>query len=158
MYHRASQVMPVVKNLPANAGDIRDTGSVCGSERSPREGHDSSLQYSCLETPMNRGAWQTTVQWVTKSWTQPRSLACTHHNLFIHSSVDGHLGCFFFFFFFYLGCFYALAVVNSAAMKVGLHVSFWIVVSSGYMPRSETVGSYGSFFPSIFKKSPYCSP
>ena len=147
MYHRASQVMPVVKNLPANAGDIRDTGSVCGSVRSPWEGHDSSLQYSCLETPMNRGAWQATVQRVTKSWIQPRSLACTHHNLFIHSSVDGHLGCF-----------YVLAFVNSAAMNVELHVSFWIVVCWGYMPRSETVGSYGSFFPSIFKKSPYCSP
>ena len=47
----------VVKNLPVNAGDIRDTGSVSGSERSPGGGNGHLLQYSCLENPMDRGAW-----------------------------------------------------------------------------------------------------
>ena len=47
----ASQVVQVVKNLPANAGDIRDTGSISGSGRSPRGGHGNPLQYSCLENP-----------------------------------------------------------------------------------------------------------
>ena len=54
----ASQVVLVVKNLPANAGDARDTGSIPGSGRSPRVGSGSpSLQYSCLGNPMDRGAW-----------------------------------------------------------------------------------------------------
>ena len=48
----------VVKNLPANAGDIRDTGLIPGSGRSPGEGNGNILQYSCLENPMDRGAWQ----------------------------------------------------------------------------------------------------
>ena len=52
-----------VKNLPTNA---RDTGSVPGSGRSPGEGNGNLLQYSCLENPMSRGAWQTTVHAITK--------------------------------------------------------------------------------------------
>ena len=59
-----------------------------------------------------------------------------YHNLFIHSSVDGHLGCF-----------HVLAIVNSAAVHNGMRVSFSILVSSGYMPRSGTAGSYGGFIP-----------
>ena len=50
-----SQVALVVKNLPRNAGDIRDVGSVPGSGRSPGGGHGNPLQYSCLENPMDRG-------------------------------------------------------------------------------------------------------
>ena len=48
---------PVVKNLSANAGDLRDMGSISGSGRSPGEGHGNPLQYSCLENPLDRGAW-----------------------------------------------------------------------------------------------------
>ena len=51
----------IVKNPPANAGDIRDMGSIPESGRSPGGGHGNSLQYSCLENPMDRGAWQFTV-------------------------------------------------------------------------------------------------
>jgi len=47
----------VVKNLPANAGKVRDMGSIPGLERSPEVGHSNPLQYSCLENPMDRGAW-----------------------------------------------------------------------------------------------------
>ena len=47
----------MVKNPPANAGDVRDVGSIPGSGRSPGEGHGNSLQYSCLENAMSRGAW-----------------------------------------------------------------------------------------------------
>ena len=64
---RASQVMLVVKNPSANAGDIRDLGSIPGSGRSPRGEHGNPLQYSCLENPMGRGAWRATVHGVTKS-------------------------------------------------------------------------------------------
>ena len=59
----------MVKNLPANAEDIRDVGLIPGSGRSPGEGHGNPPQYSCLENPMDRGAWQATVHRVTKSGT-----------------------------------------------------------------------------------------
>ena len=65
----ASQVMLVVKNLPANAGDVRDLGSIHGSGRSPGGGHGNPLQYSYLDNPMDRGAWQATIHRVTKTRT-----------------------------------------------------------------------------------------
>ena len=52
----------VVKNLPANARDVRDTGSIPGSGRSPGGGHGDPLQYSCLENPMDRGTWWAVTQ------------------------------------------------------------------------------------------------
>ena len=61
-----------------------------------------------------------------------------YHNFFIHSSIDGHLGCF-----------HVLAIVDSAAVNNGIHVSLSIVVSSGYMPRSGIAGLYGGFIPSF---------
>ena len=70
----ASQVVLVVKNPPASAGDIRDTGSIPGSGRSPGGGHGNPLQYSCLEDPMDRGAWQATVHRGAKSQTQLKQL------------------------------------------------------------------------------------
>ena len=60
----------VVKNLPANSGDIRDRGSVPGFGRSPGGGHGSTLQDSCLETPMDKGAWWAKAQRVAKSQTR----------------------------------------------------------------------------------------
>ena len=59
----------MVKNLPDNAGDIIDEGSTPRSERSPGGGHGNALQYSCLDNPMDKGAWQATVRRVAKSWT-----------------------------------------------------------------------------------------
>ena len=53
---QASQVVLVVKNPPANAGDVRDTGSIPGLERSTGGGHGKPLQYSCLKNPMDKGA------------------------------------------------------------------------------------------------------
>ena len=64
---RACQVVLVVKNPTANAGDIRDTGSVPGLGRSNGGRHVNPLQYSCLENPMDRGAWWATVHRVAKS-------------------------------------------------------------------------------------------
>ena len=55
---------PMVKNPPANAGDVRDVGSIPGSRRSPGEGNGNSFQYSWLENPMDRGAWGATVHGV----------------------------------------------------------------------------------------------
>ena len=62
------------------------------------------------------------------------------HGYFIHSSVDGHLRCF-----------HVLAIVNSAVMNNGIHVSFSVLVSSGFMPRSGISGSYGGFIPSFLR-------
>ena len=68
------------------------------------------------------------------------SIVYLYHNFFIHSSVGGHLGYF-----------HALAIVNSAAVNNGIHVSFSILVSSGYMPKSRIAGSYGGFIPSFIR-------
>ena len=62
----ASQVAPVVKNLPANAGDVRDAGLIPGLGRSAGGGHGNPLQYSCLENPRDRGAWRAMVHRVTE--------------------------------------------------------------------------------------------
>ena len=66
---RASQVVLVVKNLLANAGDVRDAGSIPGLGRSPGEGNGTPLQYSSLENPTDRGAWRAAVHGVAKSQT-----------------------------------------------------------------------------------------
>ena len=65
-----SQVMLVVKNPPANAGDSGDLGSMPGSGRPPRGGHGNPLRCSCLESPMGRGAWWATVRGLAKSRTR----------------------------------------------------------------------------------------
>ena len=69
LFYWASQVVLVVKNPPVNARDVRDSGSIPGSGRSPGGGHGNSLQCSYLENPMDWGAWWATVHGVTKSWT-----------------------------------------------------------------------------------------
>jgi len=74
-----SQVAPVVKILPASAGDIRKMGSISRSGRSPGGGHDNALQYPCLENHMDRGAWQAVVHSVAKSQIRlKKQLRCTH--------------------------------------------------------------------------------
>ena len=81
------------------------------------------------------------IPWGNQNWNihmYPIVYVC--HNLFIHSSIDAHLGCF-----------HTLAIVNSAVMKNGIRVSFSILVSSRYMPRSRIAGSYGSFIPSFLR-------
>ena len=60
------------------------------------------------------------------------------HNVFIYSPANGHLGCF-----------HVVPVVSSALVNVGVHVSFSVLVSSGYMPRNGIAGSYGGFIPSF---------
>ena len=66
------------------------------------------------------------------------SIVKMHHSFFIHSSVDGHLGCF-----------HVLAIVNSAAVNTEIHESFSVMVFSGYMSRSAVVQLYSSFIPSL---------
>ena len=75
------------------------------------------------------------------------SIVYMYHSFFIHSSVNGHLSRF-----------HVLAIVNSTAVNTGIHVSFEILVSSGYMSRSGIAGSYGGFIPRFFKEFPYHLP
>ena len=78
MTHRlsgASQVVLVIKNLPASAGDLKDTGSIPRSGRSAGGEHSNPLQYSCLENPMYRGAWRATVHRVAQAQTQLKRLS-----------------------------------------------------------------------------------
>ena len=70
MIYEASQVVLVVKNLPDNAGAAGDVSLIPQLGRSPGRGNGNSLQYSCLQNPMDRGAWQATVYSIAKSQTQ----------------------------------------------------------------------------------------
>ena len=74
----------MVKNPPANAGDIRDTGLNPGYGRFPGGGHGNPLQFSCLENPMDGGAWWATVHGVTKSQTRLKRLY-THTHTHTHT-------------------------------------------------------------------------
>ena len=76
---KASQVALVVKNLAASAGYVRDMSLVPGSERAPGGGHGNPLQCSCLEKPMNTGAWRATVHSVAKSWTRLKQVSIYTH-------------------------------------------------------------------------------
>ena len=76
---RASPIALLVKNPLVNSGDEKDTGSIFGSGRSPGEGHCNPLQNSCLEDPMDRGAWWATVHRVAKSWTRLKRLHTYTH-------------------------------------------------------------------------------
>ena len=71
----------VVKNPPANAGDIKDLGSVSGLGLSPGGGRGNPFQYSCLEKPMDRGAWWATVHRVPGSWTWLKRFSPAQHSL-----------------------------------------------------------------------------
>ena len=73
----------MVKNLPASGEDIRDMGSIPRLRGTPGGEHSNPLQYSCLENPMERGAWRATVHGVTKSWTRLKRLSMS-----ASSSID----------------------------------------------------------------------
>ena len=70
----------MVKNPPASAGDKRDVGLIPGPGRSPGEGRGNPLQYSCLENPMERGAWLVTVHGIAKSQAQLKRLSMHTRN------------------------------------------------------------------------------
>ena len=78
------------KESACNAGDIRDVGSISGSERSLGGWYGNPLQYSCLENPMDRGAWQVTVNRVTKSLARLKRLSMHAHNTVQKISMKLH--------------------------------------------------------------------
>ena len=69
----------MVKNPPANAGDVRDVGSIPESGRSPGGGHGNPLQYSCLENPMVSGVWWARINWIANCWTQMKQFSMHPH-------------------------------------------------------------------------------
>ena len=71
----------MIKIPPANTGDIRDVGSIPGLGRSPGEGHGNPVQYSCLENPMDRGAWRAKVHSVAKNQTRLTLLHTHTHGI-----------------------------------------------------------------------------
>ena len=75
----ASQVVLVVKNPPANAGDLRDIGLIPGQGRSPGGGHGNPLQYCCMENPVDRGAWRAEIHGVTQSQTKLKQFSKGQH-------------------------------------------------------------------------------
>ena len=96
---RASQVVPVVKNPLAKAGDVREVGLIPGLGRYTGEGNGIPLQCSCLENPINRAAWWATVHRVTKTGTWPKGLS-THRwsvswrkRICLASATNEHLCC-----------------------------------------------------------------
>ena len=82
---RASQLALVVKNLPANAEGIGDSGSIPRSGRSLGRGHGNLLQYSCLENPVDRRPWRVTVHRIAKSQTRLKRLGM--HTQYVKTNV-----------------------------------------------------------------------
>ena len=114
-----------------SACNVGDPGSIPGLGRSPGEGHGTQSSILALRIPwtlVGCSSWDCkesdTTEWLTHTQIS------MYHIFFIHSSVDGHLGCF-----------HVLAIVESAAMNIRVHVCCWIRVLSGYMPRSGIAGS-----------------
>ena len=83
-----TQVALLVKNPPANRGDVRDTGSIPALGRSPGAGHRDPLQYSCLENAMDRGAWRVIVHGVTKNQTRLKRVSM---HTYRHTHPNAHM-------------------------------------------------------------------
>ena len=90
--HRGFPGGAEVKNPPANAGDVRDSGSIVGWEDSPGVGHGNPFQYSCLENPMDRGAWRAIVHRVAKSQTRLKWLSIQVELMFLALGFPQNLG------------------------------------------------------------------
>ena len=119
----------VGKNLLAHAGD---SGSIAGLGRSPWEGNGNPLQYSCLESPMDRRAWQATVHGIAELDMTVHMLHCI---LFIQSSGSG-----------YLGCFHLLVLANNTLWTRVYKQLFELPLSIllGIYPEVKLLGSYGN--------------
>ena len=90
LYNLMNGASYVVNNPPANTGDLRDVGSIPGWGRSPGGGHGNPLRYSCLENPMDRGAWWSMVHRIAESWKWLKQFGTPAHNLMnTHTHVIG---------------------------------------------------------------------
>ena len=135
---------------------VVNLGSIPGLRSSTGGRHGNPLQNSCLENPHRQRSLAGYISWGhkesdTTEWVTRHSTA---HNipLYICNTILYPLICRWTSRFLHV-----LAIVSSAAMNMGVHVSFSVLVSSGYMPGSDIAGSYGGFIPSL-KESPYCPP
>ena len=152
-----SLVASLVENLPASAGDARETGSIPGSGRPPGGGHGNPLQYSYLKYPMDRGAWRATVHRIIKSWAQLSSLA--HCNNYIYKIYKLNIYICKFYFFVKMSRYFPLSVLTCLrgstcspdfpahpstpafvpgwfASLLGLHVLCWVEAGSLLQPDS----------------------
>ena len=89
--YSASHMVLVVKNPPANAGDIRDVGSIPGLGISPGEGNGNPLQCSCLENPRDGGAWWAAFSGVVQSWTRLKRLSSSSSRIILSYEVQTKL-------------------------------------------------------------------
>ena len=136
----------VVKNPPANAGDIRDTGLIVESGRSPEGGYGNPVGYSGLENPIDRGVWRATVHRVTKSWTWLKGLSMHTHRLMDigyytlgYNLILHYLSCCSNWFSFSLWELFKLAPVSLWPIIVGFIFSAF--PSSLYLYLQDTPGS-----------------
>ena len=115
---------PGGSEVKASACNLGDLGSIPGSGRSPGEGYGNPLQYSCLENPMDRGAWWVTVHGVAKSWTWPS------HFTSLHSIVNGR---------------FQFLAICIRSLNIHIQVFTWTIVfiSLRQIPTCGIAGSYG---------------
>ena len=144
----ASQVALGVKNSPADTGDIRDVGWIPGSGRCPGGGQGSSLQYSCLENPMDRGAWWT-VHGVSQSRTRLKQLSTHTHEPFLFTSTAE----------LWLGWLFSLDFLHKYPSSADL--TGWIGVGNGPRVCPASTGSPlrllwapSILFPAVSKRQP----
>ena len=123
-----SQVALVIKNLPANAGDVRDAGSIPELERFPGGGHGNPLQYSCLKNPVDRGAWWATIHRVAKSCIRLQWLGAHIHPLLCCSTFFSTHSCLRSFI--VKGCWVLLNMFSEPVAMATLFLSFILLMWS----------------------------
>ena len=160
----------VVKNQPASAGNTKSCGFNPGSGIFPGVGNGNPFQYSCLENSMDRAACWTTVLGSKESdmseWLITHAYTCIYIHthilyIYVHMSTYKNIANLYPFICGWLfRLFPTLAVVNNAAMNIGMCVTFWIFVSTffGYVPRSGITGSYGNSLLIIWEVSIVATP
>ena len=139
---RASQVALVLKNPPANVGDIRDAGSIPGLGRSPQGRHGNTLQYSCLENSMGRGTWKATVCGVAQSQTRLKQLIT--HVIIIHSYFT-IVVCLFFLFLLSIYFWYLSLFASLYPLRVNLSYTHCSLFSAISLMSAEKPPDHQSF-------------
>ena len=129
--HRIIRGGLVIKNLPTNVEDVRDTGSILGLVRSPGGENDNSLLYSCLENPMDKGAWQATVHEVTESQTQLSDWAHTQKHRIV-----------------------VIIITTTNQLTSVLLVTAWIQSCSHEPTHKAPYTSHHTFHPSVYYSAP----
>ena len=134
--YTASQVVLVVKNPPARAGDVRDMGSIPGSGRSPEGGYGNPLRYFCLENPMDRGALWAAVHRIARSWTLLKWLSM-HAYVYIYTHI--------FFVFFSIMVYQKILNINPGPCLKPTFFLIILLIFSHVIEYSSITGFYWHF-------------